>query len=78
LRAENLIRAAHLAGAVQSIVSHAGRRPSPFVRRRHEQNLAELRKAAGDAGFARHVDEGASLRFTDAISYALATESEQT
>jgi hypothetical protein len=70
----DLTRAARLAGVAHCALSMQP--ASHFARRQHDKNLASIRHGLGESAFARHLDEGASLRLAEGIAYALADDFE--
>ena len=63
--------AARLLGAVQAALNSIGASLFGHLHEDHDRCLARTREALGDAAFRRALDEGATLRFDDAVALAV-------
>jgi non-specific serine/threonine protein kinase len=68
--AGHFTEAARLLGAVQAALDSIGASLFGHLHEDHDRCLARTREALGDAAFARAFDEGATLRFDDAVAFA--------
>ena len=68
--AGHVTEAARLLGAVQAALDSIGASLFGHLREDHDRCLTQTRESLGDAAFRRALDEGAALRFDDAVALA--------